>query len=597
MDIVQGLKTAASNVISSVSGDSNSKAKDARTILQALLVGDDAVAKNNSKDIITLANLHMVAGMPPMGDNIVDPPPFLNTATSTNDKVYGIGRSYSSAFSTGLAGMDYVERCLIGGNFLILVPLEMKPDLFGGFKNGAFKPNSLSTLSGRLGIASYGLDVSVATRRYWRTYTLLAKSAAMALGIDAEAGTYTSEALSELLPKYIFDNLVNKPSNSTMFKFSDGAEGNSTTTGSGSKPVGLITPELMEQVSNATKAKEKEIERVRSSIASGDYDKAGEVGGITATTEEVGVKDLSAIISGTSYINLMKYMTNMDDSVTANTRLPIISFFLNGPVERNFSTSSTIEESKVAKHTTDLLRKGADGAMDQEMSDYVTELAYHGSAPLGASFALSNTSIPKIISDTASDFSFNAKISEKVTGSDPCSLFRVSNTLALIQPFITPVSDGSQNTVVPNAPLYCAAFVKGVMNVPRAAITSATITTNPQFQTSEGIPTEIDINITIQPLLCISAMPDFGRFFTRSDDAALMASMFNPMSAFNIIATLCGYNTVLTKYPESLFAFFVQGRITSMVNSLKGSTNYMHTAVNDFLASRALAVGSTFVVP
>lgn len=585
MDIIESIKTAANDIVGSVS--KSNKAKDARTILQTLLVGDDAVAKNNSKDIITLANLHMVAGMPPMGDNIVDPPPFLNTSSSTNDKVYGIGRSYSSAFSTGLAGMDYVERCIVGGNFLILVPLEMKPDLLGNITSGgAIAPNALGTLSGRLGVASYGLDVSVASRRYWRSYTLLAKTAAMALGVDIESGTYTADALSELLPKYIFDHLINKSSESTMFKFTDGAAGNDTETTKDRTGLQDISKKFNKMLERQEKTAGKYVQ---------DLQSMNKGAGITSTAEEVGAKDLNAIVSGASYINLMKYMTNVDDSVTANTRLPMISFFLNGPIERNFSTTASIDESKVARASTDMLRKGM--ANDQETSDYITEMAYHGKGGATASFALSNTSIPKVISDTASDFSFSAKISEKVTGSDPCSLFRVSNTLALIQPFITPVSDGRQNTVVPNAPLYCAAFVKGVMNVPRAAITSASIVTNPQYQTSEGIPTEIDITITIQPLLCISTMPDFGRFFTRTDDAALVAAMFNPMSAFNIIATLCGYNTVLTKYPESLFAFFIGGRVTSMVNSLKGIANYYHTAGNDFLATRALSVGSTFIVP
>lgn len=599
--VVKDTGSSISKAIDNISGTDN-RPKDARSVFQELLsASGEANARNNSKEIITLSNLQMISGMPPMGDNIVDPPPFLNTGNALNDKTFGVTRNFSSAFSTGLAGMDYIERNIVGGNFLVLVPLEMKPGFLGNALSAvtsSISKDNLNSLKGRLGVADYGLETNVATRRYWRSYTMLLRAAAISLGIDPTSGVYSESALQEMLPDHIYKGVVDIGASETMFKFSDTGSSGSTTNSSKiehSNPIGkVLDSDLFKKLSAEGK----------SAIQSQQADLEGALGitaeSATTFSGEVEPKDINAILSGASYINLMKYMTNMDSDVTANERLPIVSFYINGTVERSYSSQSTIDESKVAKHTTDMLRKGADVAasMNQaggDMMDYATELAYHGIGGKNASFALANTAIPKVISDTASDFSYNVKISDKAIGSDPISLLRPQDTWAKIAPFITPVSDGKQNTVVPNAPLYCSAYVKGIMNVPRGAITSVQITTNPQFQTSEGIPTEIDIVLTIQPLLAISTMPDFGRFFTNTDESSLVAAMYNPMSAFNIIATMCGYNTVLTKYPYSLFQYFVSGNVKSIWESVKGTRNYLHTSFNDFAANLPLSFGQKFI--
>lgn len=602
-DLIKRIKDDVSNSIKAINGvidGPDSTPKDARSVFQHMLANSgEATARNNAKEIITLSNLQMVSGMPPMGDNIVDPPPFLDTGNTMNDKTYGTSRSYSNAFSTGLAGMDYIERNIIGGNFLILVPLDMKPNIVGQLseKISNFSSNSLQSLQGRLGIADYGLETTVATRRYWRSYTMLLKAAAISLGLDIKSGGYTERSLMDLLPKHIFEGIVTPAAKSKMFNFFDTEASTTETTDTAKDKATPIDSGLISKLW-------KDMSAAGSATTSSSFETAVNAmikpEGSTEYTGEVNPSDINAILSGASYINLMKYMTNIDDDITANERLPIISFFINGTVERSYSTQSTLDESKVARYTTDMLRKGAEGAAGAtpnggELVDYVTELAYHGVGGKTASFALSNTSIPKVISDTASDFSYNVKISDKSIGSDPASLIRPQDTWAKIAPFITPVSDGQQNTVVPNSPLYCAAYVKGVMNVPRGAITSVQITTNPQFQTSEGVPTEIDIVLTIQPLLCIGTMPDFGRFFTRTDQESLVAAMFNPMSVFNIIATMCGYNTVLTKYPYSLFSYFIGGAITSIYESISGTGNYVHTSWNDFVAGKYQSFGQKFI--
>ena len=600
---------------------------DARTVL-ARLVGDNPdSALKTSKDIITLSNLQMVSGMPPMGDNVVDPPPFINGGDAADSKQFSTGRTYDNGFATGLCGMDYIERCIISGQFLTLVPLTLTPDMFGNTLKKVIGPSALDKMAGRLGIASYGLGAKVSSRRYWRTYTMLLKAAALSLGVAVDNGSsYTSAQLEGLLPTHMFEMLITGEKTS-MFKLVDNETESSRLADANAEYEEHRVAKALESTAALLAASvETVVEKVKETVSTTPEDKAlaaepidryakikAIIGGdesdlASIRTPDTKLVELNTIITNAGYNNFLKYSVNTDSEVL-NARLPIMTFYVNGVVDRSFSSSSTVSESVIARDTTDLIRKaisvdkgGGDGVMAQAqnaMSDidgYLAELAYHGSLPGKVSFALSNTSIPSVISNTSTDYSFTLKITEQAIGSDPISLLRVQDLYCKLVPFITPVSDGSQNTVVPQSPLYCSAFVKGTMNVPRGAITSVSIVTNPAFQTSEGVPTVMDVTITIQPLLSISAIPDMGRFFSNDGGTAIIASMYNPMSAFNILATMCGYNTVLSKFPFSLFEYFLKGKISSFFTNLKESANFVHTSANDFVATRSLVYGSSIRV-
>ena len=127
------------------------------------------------------------------------------------------------------------------------------------------------------------------------------------------------------------------------------------------------------------------------------------------------------------------------------------------------------------------------------------------------------------------------------------------------------------------------------MNLPRAAITNMTIRTSPEFQTTEGIPTEIDISLTIQPLFIQSTMPNFDKFYDGTNNPEYVAAaLFNPLSSFNIIATMCGQNTILTKFQAGLMSFFLGGTITTFLNSIKNTGAVLSGAWQDWWSSASL---------
>ncbi|MGL5719082.1 MAG: hypothetical protein ACRCX2_39140 [Paraclostridium sp.] len=583
------IPSGANKTIERLVTQTGSSPVDARSILSSLLGPNGQEAMPSSTDIITLSNLHLVSGLPAMGDNIVDPPPFLNTVNGTDSGRLGSNRALSDAFSTGLVGMDYIDRNIIGGQFLILVPLELKPGLLGQLTAEGFKTNQLQTIAGRLGVANYGLDASIATRRYWRTYSMLLKAAAISLGLDDDMKIYSlmknsgMSSLSSLLPDHIYESIVSEGS-SNRFMIIDNNDDS------------IKKSEKMDTVSGIKQT----ASNVVSKITSGQLTELQTQKSAEDVADNKLAVDVNAVLNSTGYINLLKYSCNLDPEV-ANQRLPLISFFVNGTIERSYSASSELNESNVAKNTVDSIRKGLQAGAESkdanvgELTDYITELSFHDALPKGASFLLSNTAIPKVISGSSTDFSYTVKISEKAVGSDPASLLRVMDLYCKIVPFVTPVSDGKLNTVVPQAPLYCSAFIKGVMNVPKGVITSVSIQTNPQFQTSEGIPTEMDLSITIQPLLSASVIPNMGRFWSSADETSIAASMFNPMSSFNVLATMCGYNSVLSKFPFSMFEYFIRGNVSKFIGAIKGTQTFVTTSASDFIATKSAMFGSSLL--
>ena len=659
---------------------------NARTVLGDLSGEAEMEARIRiSKDIILLDNLTMIGGMAPLGDNVTDPP-----VTALGDDS-GAKNKPLKGFSSGFCGMDYMERCISDTQFLVLVPFTIKPSPTGNLfpSMGGGKKNWTSIFSNniesRLTIGSYGLNVEFASRRYWRTHSLLLKAASISLGIEleltpGEKGRISTEQkekqLRAKLPDHIYDALFGDATNGS-FNFENatgkpGSEGNvspkdgqvidtsdqftsktETTSAATSDEVtaanlstsaappidppivvkdeeGNIIDKAITVVSDAYASGLDSVGRLAGSAAGalfGSNAEAAVYGGITsfgskllpeeetypngmkktidAATGEVSVsepeviavdsymtnaseqeKQANSSLRASGYSNLLKYMANVDGG-TIKAHTPIVTFAINGSVSRSLATSINTGDSATAQVMMDHVKKAMEGTdITSGVMDNANEVTFHGASGANAiDNLLSTTSLPKVMSGVSQNFSYTVKITEKVIGSDPYSLLRVMDTYAKLVPFYTPVSNGKSGTVVPNAPMYCSAFVKGVMNLSRAMITQVNITTHPMFQTSEGIPTEIDLEIVIEPMLSVSAMPDFGRFFVQTDIYTLVASMYNPLSPFNIIATMCGFNTVLSTYPYSLFDFFVTGKVTSLLNSFKGSGSFVTDSMYDRVSS------------
>lgn len=543
------------------------------------------VQKNTRSEIALIENLSMINALPPIPDNIVDPPPVWERSLVKKDL---------DSWSSGLIGKDYLQRVIARGQFLTLVPLDIAPKLLGNtgenikqaaktlnlYQGTGIASNALlSTVNNRLNNASYGLTAKVNSLKYYRAVNAHMKAALLSLGIDFEVnGKDFSSAKLAALRKYLPDEIVDRiigngqPSMMSIVERLGGTAGDEEK-GQKEKAKGLSNNKIdftwsPNTAASATKGN-FDIEALKSgsqsNSAAGGY-------GVIQTTDTP-----QDIIRKNNYANLLKYLLNIDDGEEELKAMPFTCFYCNGPIEKGLATSSSLGESEIARMTTDIGSKylgkpitdTVAQIVDGSPEEYIKEMAYHRN--LGSTL-VSNTYIPNVLKSSMIDFQYNVNIRDVAVSSDRFSIARLFWTLSQLWPFVIQTNESGQALVVPSAPMYCSAFSKGVMNLPRAAITSMSIKTSPEFQTTEGIPTELDITITIQPLFTQSAMPNFDKFYDGTNNPEYVAAaLFNPLSSFNIIATMCGQNTILTKFQAGLLSFFLGGAVSTFLNSIKNT--------------------------
>lgn len=568
------------------------------------------VQQNARAEIALIQNLSMINALPPIPDNIVDPPPIWEKSLIKKDL---------DSWSSGLIGKNYLQRVIARGQFLTLVPLDISPKLLGNtaenIKNAAKQFNFfggsgvaanslLTTLNNRLNNASYGLVAKVNSTKYYKAVNAHMKAALMSLGIDYDinSGDFSSAqmaALRKYLPDEIVDRMIGN-SSPAMTNISG------YFTGSGdNKDAGSDKLEYQDLSDNGTSyfgkisdnGKFTTVEREKYDISKVDalLKKQNDAFGTVKTTELP-----ENVVRKNNYNNLLKYLLNIDEGDDENKKMPFSCFYCNGPIDRGISTSSSLGESEIARMTTDVGHKMLGQHMTQSVAqlvdgtpeEYIKEMAYHRN--LGG-FLVANTYIPNVIKSAMLDMQYTVNIRDVAVSSDRFSIARLFWTLAQLWPFVIQTNEPGQALVVPSSPMYCSAFSKGIMNLPRAAITSMNIKTSPEFQTTEGIPTELDISITIQPLFTQSTMPNFDKYYDGTNNPEYVAAaLFNPNSSFNIIATMCGQNTILTKFQAGLLGFFLGGTISTFLSSVKNTGSLLSGAWSDWWSSADIMRNEVF---
>lgn len=299
-----------------------------------------------------------------------------------------------------------------------------------------------------------------------------------------------------------------------------------------------------------------------------------------------------------SVINFMKYVLNADpEAVTKG--LPFVTFYCDGPIEKNYSSSLDLQESELSAATVqywkDQLGNLATAALQkvkgfemlggdaETFKDAWKELRFHNykdGSWVGFNLS-SQIVIPKIIKGSTLGETYTANIRLIAVGTDRWSLFRLHFAICKLIPFfiVKNEQDSQEKYIIPQQPYYCAAFSKGVLNLPRAAIESINIKTDATYNTTEGIASDITISINLVPLINVATAPKLRRFTASDTPEAIITSMFNPTSSFNLLATLAGHNTVFTKIPVSLYEYFVEGQIGGYLNSM---SNVMRIAANAY---------------
>ena len=552
------------------------------------------IMKNQVTNIALIENLSMINALPPIPDNIVDPPVIWEQNLVKKDL---------DSWSSGLIGKDYLERVIARGQFLTLVPLDITPRVTGALRDDVLQNTLgrggstglgaaiLGSINGRLNNASYGLTAKVNSTKYYRAVNAHMKAALLSLGIDINTDDMNSMQIATL-KKYLPDEIVtrlignDKPTIQSIQQRLLGSA--DVKADDPSRRVGVDSDASFFDMlkKRGTASKNEAMDKFNSLRSGGDKDPFG----TEQTTDDAG-----HITRKNNYINMLKYLLNIDEGEEEVKTMPFSCFYCNGPIEKGLATSSTLGESEIAKMTTNVVSnllktEGAAAKITEDLggggADYIKELAYHRN--LG-SFLVSNTYIPNVIKNSMIDFQYTVSIRDIAVSSDRFSIARLFWTLSQLWPFVIQTNEPGKALVVPSAPMYCSAFSKGVMNLPRAAITSMNIKTSPEFQTTEGIPTELDISITIQPLFTQSTMPNFDKFYDGTNNPEYVAAaLFNPLSSFNIIATMCGQNTILTKFQAGLMAFFLGGTVTTFLNSVKNTGSLISGSWADWWSSSAI---------
>lgn len=541
---------------------------------------------SNLREIALLSSLSAINGLPPVPDNVVDPP-----VEIMRQDIQAPIESWKSR----MVGRDYVKRVLSNGQFLVLVPIELQPRNFGALGEGQdakklsnYAGSLLGKIEGRLDVTSYGFHSKVNSFKYWKAVQAHFKTALIALGIQSATENREDATVKALFSQYLPDELVDKVlTSNTNSMFSRLAGGNGDGEQGDANAYGDTT------------SLQNKIDDLVNAINSNNIGETLAKAKIGNETTQLSTSDMQKIAVNSALANVLKWVTNVDVTDEVLLNMPFTIYYCNGPVERSTATSTELGESTIAKMTTDLVGKGATAAIGALLNkapaisamgvdsgtaeEYIKELAYHGGF---GTMIVANTWIPKVIKNSLLNQSYTVNIKESVASSDRFSKARVQWTLCQLIPYVIPTNEPGQPLLMPRTTMYCSASVKGVMNLPRAAITSMSVRTSPEFQTSEGIPTELDISLTIQPLYDLSAMPDFDKWYNgASEPINLAASMYNPQSSFNLIATMCGQNTTLTKFNAGMLDFFVNGTIDSVVNSVKNTGNTVSMLWRDFKSS------------
>ena len=603
--------------------------------------------KRKLANIIGKDQLLQIVGLPPISDNIVDPPPIWQ-----NDEINGGQMTWGSA---GLVGQEYVERVLMRGQFLVLVPLEFKPnftralissigldetrgsELSEFFENTATRFETfLDRIDTRLNIASYGYTALINHYRYWISVGAHMKVVLHTLGIDPmdetitakEYGSKYHEFLKERLPDFMVDRVFShgnwKGISRLLGAGGDDSKVAEELTANASKEEAQLRQEVKDAMSSVNgamsslgpKPTEADIMAMdgTGAISAGDgfiskgadRNKVGNfvkgkgygLGnyGFGGDAEEFNdlhttlMQDVPITLYNSSYANILNAVTNIDIRNNSLMNLPFITFYCNGNIDRNLQFSLEADKSIIAETTTDVgartlpnLIKGVASAVAEgftgnnpstggqvaaaganavgvsvdSATEILREIAYHNDGNFASTF-VTNTYIPKVMRGGSTNVSYNVPLRFVAAGSDKYSIAQMFWGLCLLLPFVLQVSKPKMPLIIPQAAMYCAAFSKGVMNVPRGYISSMSISTDPAFQTTNGIPLELNINLTIESLYTLTTMPNFTETYGGGSDMNLLTAMWHPMSSFNIVATLTGTNTVLNHTPSNIFKYFIE---------------------------------------
>lgn len=631
-----------------------------------LLPFDDLMASIKNKNIngygdikevefkdhgVDLEGVTGIIGLPYMADNVVDPPPMWNASELSGEL---------NSWESGRCGKDFTKRVLERGQYLVLMPIELRPNITDTVAlglagaTGSITSNIVSglitkvdSIEQRLNVTSYGFTAKIAAKRYWRSVQAHAKAIMYALGIDEFGGDFwkrdntdKKNYLKMYMPDYLVDNVyATTDMEMTLNNLGEGADASksemeeyeeiaktasSSAEGGGTAIAGKLNGLASDLTSNITQAVQST--GVANLFGLGKYDDASNSLDSTRPNVVESGAAVTSMYTGSMMAKLIHYIMNIDTEDKRIQTMPYTVFYCNGPIDRTYSWSIETGPSKLGEHailgTKRAVKKGmgklfsgamaaftggaGEGSTQAEveagkegvamineamdpMQDMMNEWAYHNSGKTMGSFLINNLYVPKVQNGGSSQFSYTVPIRDMALSSDRYSLARLHFTMALLIPYVYQTTYPRQALIIPSSALYCSAFSKGVINCPRAVISSMSVKTDNAFQTTFGVPTELDITLTIEPLYTMGITPDFNKYWAvQNHPYYFLGAMWNPMSSINMLATMCGQNTVFSRMPVGLFEFFIKGNISKFYDSIRGGYASFRASIRDYFSSLGL---------
>ena len=159
-----------------------------------------------SQSIIRVETVNTINGIPPIPDNIVDPPAFYDTSCFEQGKVTLSSWDTTVNKIGPFIGRDYFDRVMTRGSMLFLLPLELTTPI-GKIAQNAFLGEGSGESAYAFGAATYGYEVKFQTRRYTETVLMHFFMAANAMGIDFTRADVLSRA-KKCLPEHIYKTVT-----------------------------------------------------------------------------------------------------------------------------------------------------------------------------------------------------------------------------------------------------------------------------------------------------------------------------------------------------------------------------------------------------
>lgn len=500
--------------------------------------------------------LNQVGGLPIRFDVLADPPPVVEVSSMDIDNSLKDDIGDDITWGTGVVGEYYMKSVLTQGQLIVLSPLEFSPNImdFGVGDSEGIPITALDKIESRLAISDYGMKMQSAATSYKSALEINLKAAMLMLGLD-------TEKKDDELYKYMNPHIYESIAGNGKFKIQTTPEDQNTDT-----KYNDITP--------------------------------------VNTSKDDGASGLK-----TSTDNFLKLATNADPDSLAGFRF--VPFYVNGNISISEGIQNNVAESEVAKFFSTAIAKnaaasggskitsmlsGAGTGKKVNLAGALTDVATAAENPVfqellfqrrigsGMQGYFSNPLLPSVVQSSSFSQSYSFQIRCIASGGDTFSIFAEPiATMCRLIPFVAPIANRSFNSVLPTAPLFISAYAKGVMNINRGMVTSMNYKWNPQYINEDGLPTEIDFDIEIVPMLAGFTAPDTTGIFSSSmTDTALVANWLNPLSSLNKLATIVGQNLVLTKAPFGLLTYFIDGKVDSFFSSVKNSSEILASKWNDF---------------